>query len=209
MMLSKAMESVDLVDLTEELAIVDRVGTDGQTHQARRWEYAMALSAQAHWYDQSEARPQGPIIDVGGAGSLFWRMINSEVCRIVDPSETVSLAEHLRLGAGLASEVYCLSVIEHVDDLDQFLYHLRCLVAPGGLLFLTFDYMDTPGVLGWPVDTYHFHWMRKRIFNEWARGWLHRTFQRKEFETLGAIGGPGIPQVYDYSIASLALVKRV
>ena len=28
----------------------------------------------------------------------------------------------------------CLSVLEHVDDLDRFLYHLGCLVAPGGRL---------------------------------------------------------------------------
>ena len=35
--------------------------------------------------------------------------------------------------------VFCISVLEHVDDVTEFLYHLGCLVAPGGLLFLTVD----------------------------------------------------------------------
>jgi hypothetical protein len=136
MILSKVWDPADELpaDIQE---IVTREWEDGQ-HWSRKWEYGMALLAQQAWYDQSGAeRPQGPIYDVGGSGSPFWKMVNPYVTTIIDPREGKDLAEQLRLGAGLASEVYCISVIEHVDKLDQFLYHLSCLVAPGGLLFLT------------------------------------------------------------------------
>ena len=213
--LSKTLDPADFDQLTEELAIVDQHFTrDREQHPMRRWEYAMALRACTTWYDVTAKRPQGPVIDVGGAGSPFWRMVNPYACTVIDPDGGVDLAEHLRLGGALASEVYCLSVLEHVEDLDRFLYHLSCLVAPGGLLFLTMDYREQEG-----PDTAHFHWMRKRIFAPSsylglvgdfpdAHGFLDRDFQ-----LLGGMDGrqPLIyhgPQVYDYTFASLALVKR-
>lgn len=191
----------DLSLLGEELAIVEKYFTKDQPqHASRKWEYAMALRAQQVWY-WGDHRPQGPVVDVGGAGSPFWRMANEYICRVVDPKEGNDLAEHLRLGAGLASEVYCLSVLEHVDDLDQFCYHLGCLVAPGGLLFLTMDHgTDLP-------DQYHFHWDRKRIFD--TKAWEQVREKCGEFTLLGGRDRTYHGnQVYDFSIASLAMVKR-
>ena len=169
----------------------------------------MALRAQARWYDRQGLHPQGPIIDVGGAGSPFWKMINQEVCRVLDPAENQSLAEYLRCGATLASEVYCISVIEHVEDLDQFLYHLGCLVAPGGLLFLTMDYCDDY-LDDWPADRYHSNNLRTRIFNAYGvRLAVIPTLLDQHFTLLGETDWRWHgAHVYDYSFASLALVKR-
>jgi hypothetical protein len=216
--LSKAHNPADLDLLTDELQIVDRWFTSASPqHPMRRWEYAMALRAQQTWYDTTTKRPQGPVIDVGGAGSPLWRMVNPEVCSVVDPTEGNDLAEHLRLGAGLASEVYCISVIEHVDNLDQFLYHLSCLVAPGGLLFLTTDYCAgfyDPGKGGVP-DVYHYHWLRKRIFNVFAMNQV--AHQMRDFTYLNPMAQPwggfdgtwhGPIESWGYCPASLALVKR-
>lgn len=214
--LSEPLGPMHIAPLAPELKIVDQHFTAArEQHPARRWEYAMALKAQAEWYDRSTVRPQGPVIDVGGAGSPFWKMVNKEVCQVVDPVEGMDLAEHLRLGARLASEVYCLSVIEHVDDLDQFLYHLGCLVAPGGLLFLTCDFLPLAGV----ADTAHFHWMRKRIFNKARLGAIAFGEDTdvgvsilSDFAVLG--GTPDwryvapIEAGWGYTFASLALVKR-
>lgn len=196
----------DLALLPEELVQVDRYFNEDQPqHASRRWEYALALRAQTTWYDRDVLtdadRPQGPVIDVGGAGSPFWRMVSHDRCRVIDPKGGPDLAEHLRLGAALASEVYCLSVLEHVEDLDQFCYHLGCLVAPGGLLFLTMDYgTDLP-------DQYHFHWDRRRIFDTKAWETLREKFG--DFTLLGTRDRTYHGnQVYDFSICSLALVKR-
>jgi hypothetical protein len=215
--LSKTLDPADFDQLRDRLTGVDPYFTrDREQHPMRRWEYAMALEAQARWYDATSGttRPQGPVIDVGGAGSPFWRMVNPEVCRVVDPDGGSDLAEHLRLGAMLASEVYCLSVLEHVDDLDQFIYHLGCLVAPGGLLFLTVDHCDHPShdadmeVASTP-DQHHFHWMRKRIFGRWDLEHVAETLLDQSFSWLGdrdfTYHGH---HVFDYSFCSLALVKR-
>jgi hypothetical protein len=208
MILSKVWDPADELpaDIQE---IVTREWEDGQ-HWSRKWEYGMALLAQQAWYDQSGAeRPQGPIYDVGGSGSPFWKMVNPYVTTIIDPREGKDLAEQLRLGAGLASEVYCISVIEHVDKLDQFLYHLSCLVAPGGLLFLTTDFCDMPGK---PEDVCHWHWMRKRIFNDSAlRGAAYDLMKYGTFNLLGGVidyRWHGPIETWGYAPASLALVKR-
>ena len=118
----------------------------------------------------------------------------------------------------MSSAVFCLSVPEHVDDLDEFLYHLSCLTAPGGLLFLTFDCCGCASHDAeeeTPPDEHHFHWIRRRIFGqadlrELAEklldlqfGWLgERDFTSYQPQLYGGTTDPG------YSFASLALVKR-
>jgi hypothetical protein len=229
--LSKTLNPADFEYLTLELAIVDQHFTkEREQHPMRRWEYAMALRAARWWALQHKIHDRTTIFDVGGAGSPFHEMLFDEYndsqeggdIFIIDPAlpsneleQAQTLAEALEygpkqtFGPTIGHMVFCLSVLEHVDDLDQFCYHLSCLVAPGGLLFLTFDYACTPDVLTWPTDTYHFHWMRKRIFNEWARGRLHGDFHTRDFRNLGDIGGAWTgPTVYDYSFCSLALIKR-
>lgn len=210
--LTKTADERDYVELAEELKIVDlHFNAASPQHPMRRWEYAMALRAQALWYDKGSALPQGPIIDVGGAGSPFWRMVNYYACKVVDPLENVDLAEHLRLGAGLASEVFCLSVIEHVpdDDVDRFIYHLSSLVAPGGLLFLTMDACDHDRHALDVPDPHHFSWMRSRIYGPRARYELALQFIGHHFMPLGEIDRAYHgPTVYDYTFCSLALIKR-
>ena len=216
--LSKTLDPADFALLPKELAIVDRhFATAIPQHPMRRWEYALALWAIWHWKDGRDARYPRGIVDVGGNGSPFWRMAAPLTAwvQVIDPAENTTLETYLTSLASrptLVDVVTCISVLEHVEDLDQFCYHLSCLVAPGGLLFLTMDYCDgfadARDAFRVP-DTYHFHWMRKRIFNSFAVEQLIAGFYRQSFTLFGDADYTWHgPQVYDYTFASLALVKR-
>lgn len=216
--LNKTLDPVDFARLPKELAIVDQFFTaEHEQHPMRRWEYAMAVDAISRWYWRTDWASEGrrPVLtDVGGAGSPFWRMPEPrhlESTRI-DPEINVDLATYLHAAPRLADVVTCLSVLEHVPDLEQFCYHLGCLVAPGGLLFLTMDYCDGFADVrdGFRVpDTYHFHWMRERIFNVFAVSRLVAGFLSRDFTLFGETDYTWRgPQVYDYTFASLALIKR-
>jgi SAM-dependent methyltransferase len=210
--LSKTLDpESDYVELAEELKIVDRhFHSAREQHPHRRFEYALALRA----LRTLGREPRRIVYDVGGAGSPFHFMLNPLPARIeiIDPDKPPhwTLEQYCRAGAELSDAVFCLSVLEHVDDLDRFLYHLSCLVAPGGLLFLTMDCCNSLGQYGTPEDTYHFHWMRKRIFNAYSLGDLVAApLLQRDFTHLGSIDLTWHgPQVYDYSFCSLALVKR-
>lgn len=213
--LSKTLDPADFAELEPELTIVNRHFTaEREQHSMRRWEYALALRAISQWHGPHPWEKRTPsLVDVGGAGSPLWVMVQRDtvspwnVTR-VDPEINVTLQTYLQTAPRLADVVTCISVIEHVEDLDQFCYHLACLVAPGGLLFLTVDCCDALGFTD-PPDTYHFRWMRKRIFNRNTVWQLARTFLERD---LTIVGRPDYswhgPQVYDYTFASLALVKR-
>lgn len=206
--LSKCLDPEhDYPALEEELHAVDAFFTaERPQHEHRRFEYGLALHAMDAW----GISPQHRVVDVGGAGSPFWRMTPyvERVC-VVDPDEPngQTLAQYVRGGVPLADVVVALSVLEHVDDLDRFLYHLGCLVAPGGLLVLTYDCCEANAVF--PADTYHFHWMRKRIFGVQAQMWLAAMFYPFGFEWFGA-HDPSWQgaHVYDYSFASLVLRRK-
>lgn len=215
--LSKTLDPErDYVELAEELVIVDRhFQRAGEQHPHRRFEYAMALRAQSVWIAQHGQMQR--VYDVGGANSPFRYMVDSAgPVIIIDPDEPVPnsyrLDQYIAAGASVADGVFCISVLEHVDDLDQFLYHLSCLVAPGGLLFLTMDCCQTSGSVhsnGWPEDRYHFHWDRKRIFDEFQRRLLRQRFIAREFQVFGDYDERWYgPQVMDYSFCSLCMVKR-
>ena len=214
--LSKTLDPADYTALAEELAIVDRHFEAARPqHPARKWEYSMALRALHTWSRVTGA--DGPIYDVGGGGSPFVRILTSSPAIaapeivVVDPAEPggVDLATVVVGGARLAPVVFCLSVLEHVDNLDRFVFHLACLTAPGGLLVLTVDYCDADGD-DWPQDVYHFHWMRRRIFSRATlERWVVEPLLDLWFFWLGARdftwhGG----HVHDYTFASVALVKR-
>jgi SAM-dependent methyltransferase len=222
MILSTCYDPADYDHLVEELAIVDRIGIEGQ-HAARRWEYAIALRALRQWEGQQVDRLEifrtwKVLVDVGGAGSNFCRLAMAEgwgPTITVDPRETVDLADYLLTQPrrpALADAVVCLSVLEHVDDLDRFVYHLSCLVAPGGLLCLTVDYCDDDTRTGWPEDTAHFHWMRKRIFNRGQLERLRRDFRDLQLFDFGDAPvwqyGQPIEEGWGYTFASLILQKR-
>lgn len=209
--LSKGYDPADFPALAEELVTVDReFGSATDQHALRRWEYAMAIRA----IDQYGA-PSGNshLVDVGGAGSPFWKMVPAYHSQVVDPAENTTLADYLRRNPRLANIVTCLSVIEHVPDLEEFLYHLSCLTAPGGLLFLTMDYAFTPPAKGqaFPADPYMFHWMRARIFDAVSvSNQVYMTLAELGFHLLGPRDfDSGVAfENWGYSAYSLALVKR-
>jgi len=219
--LSKTLDPSDYDQLQPELAIVDRYFTSArEQHPQRKWEYCMALRAISTWLAQTTRHPTYLLADVGGAGSPFWYLSPEHVtAKIIDPDlpdgdsalgHRCSLAEKLAGRTRLRDIVVYLSVLEHVEDLDQFLYHLSCLVAPGGLLFLTVDYCDDLSQYAYPIDTFHFHWMRKRIFNAYSLGQsVSYPLLQRDFAEFGGrdLTWHG-PQVFNYTFASLALVKR-
>lgn len=203
--LTKVQEASDLIDLAEELAVVDQQSLANQIPEARRWEYAMALRAIYTW-DAVEQR-YGRLVDVGGAGSPFTKMVEGWHTTVVDPSETMSLEDYVRSNPPLADVVTCLSVLEHVEDLETFVYHLSCLVAPGGLLFLTYDCWDQIRVV---PDTAHFHWMRKRVFNTAWIASIADGLRWAGYEYFGdtSFVYPGHSLYGSYSVGSLALLRR-
>lgn len=221
--LSKYYDPADYAELAEELAVVDQHFTKAvPQREHRRWEYAMALRAADVWaqkdYEQrghADRTHGGFVYDVGGAGSPFYHMIGAEQTRVIDPHESDGLRlDQMIRYARVGSMVFCLSVLEHVDDLDQFLYHLSCLTAPGGLLFLT---MDCCGCEDHDAirDPHHFATMRKRIFVPWFRREMAATLMAHQFGLLGEADYSRYqPRLYGsatdpgYSFASLALVKR-
>lgn len=205
MILSKTYDRTDTFDISIRATVERYWGSASPQHEARRWEYSMALEAFREWrVRQLRSAAHGHFYDVGGAGSPFYLMVPGVFT--IDPAVNVDLQTFVGTNALLADVVFCISVIEHVDDLDQFLYHLSCLVAPGGLLFLTMDYQPDEG-----KDDKHFHWMRKRIFSPYALGSISGQLFRYDFRVLGEANwewhGPIEPD-WGYSFASLALVKR-
>ena len=203
-------------------------------HPIRRWEYAMALWAIKAWqnarvttWTPAEVERGSPdrweplqICDVGGAGSHFWQVlpsVTSEDIVIVDqslpegytsPGQRRLIPEPVELYASHARPsqfdlLTCISVIEHVPLVRPFLQACHVLLKPGGLFFLTTDCWDAEG-----PDTAHFHWMRQRIYNPPLIRHLLEGMRKVGFRSLGpADWSYAGPQVYDYSVASIAMVK--
>jgi len=134
-------------------------------HDARMIEYACALSAiHEHWGMNVPLTA----VDVGGDGSPFGLMLYDQVSlrpTVVDPAcGGGDLHQYLQQAPRLAHIVTCLSVLEHVPrvELPQMIDDLATLLAPGGVLIITADV--ALNVTGDVRDTFHFHWMRERIF---------------------------------------------
>lgn len=202
--LTKGWHPADLLRLTEERSVVDQVGIGGQ-HWSRRWEYALALHAQTAWVEQHGITRQ--VVDVGGGGSPFWQMVSDNTV-VIDPTEGQTLAEYLAGTPRLFRQVFCLSVLEHVEDWAQCVYHLGCLTAPGGLLFLTMDCREN-GEGGIPPDDRHWHWLRHQIFTPAAiHGQIRPILQ--DFDLFGEADWTyhGPMENWGYSPFSLALVKH-
>lgn len=212
-------------DFADEITVVvdQAFHRDRPQHEARRWEYALALTAIGAWKTAAGLAPHTstPVADVGGAGSPFWRMAGEWV-HVIDPDgegvQGRTLAAYLAVGhdARLFPVVTCLSVIEHVPpaDLPAFLYHLACLTQPGGLLVLTCDTCGCGGpTFHEPTaDPHHFHWMRHQIITRPLLFAIAQQLAVHGFEYFGGIDYPiaraRTPQVHDYTFASIVMQKR-
>jgi SAM-dependent methyltransferase len=207
--LTKVLNPADLTLLQHEVALVKAsTALDGQ-HDMRVWEYAMALRAYTTWYGSAEAfdalLDQSLLwYDVGGAGSGFANLVQKETgftVEVVDPAaDTPPIEDYPDVEAAV---VTAISVAEHVEDMRAFLrgcaHHLR----PGGLLFLTGDYAENCA-----PDTYHFHWMRERIFDRHTWGMVASTLTQYGMRHFGDVDRTYHgPQVYDYTFASLCMQK--
>jgi Methyltransferase domain len=209
LLLSRTLDPSDYEHFTEELKVVDGYA-GGLPHTHRRWEYALALHAIWRWKQARRVHIEDPIYDVGGgSGSTLHHMLGEwtdcEV-RIVDPTVDGSgpLEEWATGGTTLADVVTCISVIEHVPDLDRFIYHLSCLVAPGGLLVLTMDYWNRCG-----PDTASNHPLRQRIFCPKTYAALRTSVVPLQLTTFGGVDPTWHgAHVWDYTFASLVLEKR-
>lgn len=207
---SRILQPSDVAQMSGDLArIVDwKFDTRAPQHNARKVEYTAVLEAIEQITFDSPAKV---IVDVGGAGSPLPDMVK-EITGIrplvVDPADDVAnydLTSYLQLNPPLANIVLCVSVIEHVKDEAQFLYELTSLLAPGGWLILTMDFAATQ------PDTYHFHWMRERIYS--STGMVRVQYGLQEFfqcdPDLHEYTYPFVPLVHDYTFASLCAQKRL
>jgi len=113
---------------------------------------------------------------------------------------------------GMAQAVFCISVLEHVADLDGFLDGLSRVVAPGGLLFLTFDM--TFSVWDWAdgKDHSHFNWMRVRLFTQETWLALAAALKVRGFELFGeADWSPVNPEMLEnwgFTFGSLCMKRE-
>ena len=199
--LSKLMAQEDYDLLRPELERVDACFHLARPQdKARRWEYSMALRALAQ-AEVDQGRMYSTLIDVGGAGSPFKFMPTVRPV-VIDPEESRSLHDAAEKGV-TEGAVFCISVLEHIDDLYEFLADLDRITLPGGMLFLTVDCQEEDG-----PDDKHFHWMRKRIFSRKTWMELGDYYLGKGWEFLGWVDDRWRgAQVYDYAFASLALKK--
>ena len=228
---SKVMDRQDWGDLELYTQVIDRYpgALQGQ-HAVRRWEYAMAFRAIDTWEktchpQESELYRNDPleILDVGGAGSNFWQVLTaltSADIHIVDPAavpgaeqapgryqvfacpveDFAAATRHSRFDI-----LTCISVIEHVEDVRRFFRACSMLLKPGGLVVFTTDFWDKEG-----PDVAHFHWMRKRIYNEGSIRKLLTGLRELGYRSFGAADWSYHgDQVYDYSVCSVAMTKRV
>lgn len=218
-LLTKTFQADDYKALGPELALLEGQPLAHQASGNRKWEYAMALRAMKVWRGQARGAVQmNPLVlDVGGLGSplaVILRFNTGLEVQVVDPLVNTTLESYAERNITKAGIVLCVSVVEHVEEYEDFLKALAKVTAPGGLLFLTTDIWG--GAPGDP-DLAHWHWMRKRIYTKetWAaltallqdaalrRGTGFSLLGPQDWEYHGEEIEPG----WGYSFASLALVK--
>jgi hypothetical protein len=198
--LSRTLDEADYAQLAEELGSVDRYGIAGQ-HRSRRWEYALAMQAIRRWIEAG--RPlAGPLYDVAN-GPTFGAILSDWIGAV--PTEVpVGFVEDARSGSQLGDVMLALSVLEHVDDPNDFLYGASCLLARGGLLVLTFAFWNRCG-----EDTATGHERRRRIYCPKLVSALRQQAEALQLRPFGGVDSTWHgTQVDDHTIASLVMEKR-
>lgn len=236
--LSKLMDAADAEELRSQHTTLQAYGAMEGQHEARWWEYSMALYAIQVWQEavtashaQAAATALGgevehvwsrplQIADVGGHNSKFPHSlvaITSEDILLIDPAagatdigprvevlaKSIEEAAASYLPHGQRDVITAISVIEHLEKVRPFFRAAHMLLKPGGLLFLTTDYSNDEG-----PDLHHYSWMRRRIYNKTLMDNLRQSSRQLGFAAFGRADWTWHgPQVYGYTLASLALVR--
>ena len=176
--LSRTMDAGDLALLGDQLAQMDEDHVlPSAPHQ--QWEEALALYATERWKAAGCVEQHGYAADV-------------------------HIGDLCHGGTPLADVITCLSVLEHVESPERFLYHLSCLLAPGGLLVLTFAFWNRCG-----PDLASGAHTRKRIYCPKEVTVLRQQAALLHLQPFGGVDPTWHgSQVDDHSIASLVLEKR-
>jgi SAM-dependent methyltransferase len=77
-----------------------------------------------------------------------WEMIHRPLCELVAEDK------------GRFDAAFCISTLEHIGEYQRAFRDLCDSVKPGGLLFMTTDFADTPGHTTTSGQMYTCHWMR-------------------------------------------------
>jgi 2-polyprenyl-3-methyl-5-hydroxy-6-metoxy-1,4-benzoquinol methylase len=145
---------------------------------SRIWEYPYVYHHLKVWREKAgEAKPT--VVDIGSGVTFFpfavARLGCDVICTDIDPicaGDLKLAAQHVKLNVGtvgfrLAQEgrlpfedeesvaVYCISVIEHVPNLEPMVTEIARILRPGGLLLMTLD-LDLQGTSGLEVSKHKF-----------------------------------------------------
>ena len=152
---------------------------------SRVWEYPFAYSCLRRWRDAWREPSRPTVLDVGSGVTFFpfaVAKLGAEVCCLdVDPvcerdlsraievvdgapgRVRVSLTDPHRLpcdDAG-ADAIYCISVLEHVDEFERLVEDMARVLRPGGILILTMD-LDLREE-GWALDARQCERLRRTL----------------------------------------------
>ena len=226
-----AMKVVQGILLETQAKLKEHLIAPDLPSEHRMWEYGMGLLSTL------SVNTLRRVLEVGGSNSLFLPTLASFNKRtrkgtvLYDALETKEWAtpenvswqkrqmevidpEVRFLQWDLPSQpdaefdfVACISVIEHEVEEENLIRSLAHFVAPGGVLYLTSDFGEKA------PDTYHFSWMRERIYT--PASWK-RLVEKFAFLSLFPVEGE-LPPDYEwkgahvygsYNFACMTLQRR-
>lgn len=200
--LSRTLDPTDFMHLTSELPYVDH-HLPQPKHLGERWAYALALHAVGRWVATGRRTINDTLYDVGGGGSKFHFMLDDFTRRDTVVIET-ALSGFAVGGTPLADVITAHSVMEHALAPEHALYQMSCLLAPGGLLVLTFAFWPHCG-----PDLAVGHEHRRRIYCPQLYTRLRQEAQVCQLQTFGGLDSMFHGKhIDDYTMASLVLEKR-
>lgn len=195
-------------------------------HGHRFWEYGMATKVLFDWMGKRKSDSEPSIVDIGAGVSLFGpslHLLYDMKVMEIEP-ETYPYESRCLLNAylhrlskrgldwvnaslhdvtGGFDAVFCISVIEHMDDELACWSKLADLVAPGGLLFMTTDIV--------PDRSKRYTYDNLRHTNYDIAMFIEREqlLERKGLKLFGGLDSTfNGCHVHDYSFASLAMVRE-